>query len=441
MESLLIWGCALLLGAGLFVPYFLRFRATRIRDAARRDETVALGMNRPVGQYPLIDANACIGCGSCVAACPEGDVLGIVGGKAVITNGARCIGHGRCAEACPVGALKVGLGDITTRDDIPVLSPELETSRPGIFVAGELGGFALVSNAVDQGRRAMEAIVARGPFPAGDACWDAIVVGAGPGGLSAALTARQHGLRCLVLDQQGPGGTILQYPRRKLVLVQPVVIPLYGPLLQKEYSKEDLLDIWLRLHTEHDLKIHTDERLLSITGSHGDLKVHTTAGDHRARNVVLALGRRGTPRKLGIAGEDAAKVAYRLIDASLYRGNRVLVVGGGDSAVEAAVALASQPDIEVTLSYRKPRLLRIKKRNADKVEALIASGAVRFLGDSQLTAIQADTVALTTTTGPAILPNDFVFIFAGGDPPFPLLREIGIVFGGDQADIQEIIAL
>jgi thioredoxin reductase len=441
MESLLIWGVALLLGAGLIVPYFLRFRAARRQDAARRAETVALGMNRPVGQYPLIDANACIGCGSCVMACPEGDVLGIVGGKAVITNGARCIGHGRCAEACPVGALKVGLGDITTRDDIPVLSPDLETSRPGIFVAGELGGFALVSNAVDQGRRAMEAIAARGPFPAQDPRWDVIVVGAGPGGLSAALTARKHGLRCLVLDQQGPGGTILQYPRRKLVLVQPVEIPLYGPLLQKEYSKEDLLDIWLRLHTEHDLKIHTDERLLNVTGTPGDLAVHTTAGEHRARHVVLALGRRGTPRKLGIPGEDAAKVAYRLIDASLYRGSRVLVVGGGDSAVEAAVALASQKDIEVTLSYRKPRLLRIKKRNADKIDALIAAGGVRFLGDSQPTAIQADTVSLETASGPAILPNEFVFIFAGGDPPFPLLREIGILFGGDQADIQGVLAV
>ncbi len=441
MESLLIWGCALLLGAGLFVPYFLRFRAARRQDAARRDETVALGMNRPVGQYPLIDANACIGCGSCIAACPEGDVLGIVGGKAVITNGARCIGHGRCAEACPVGALRVGLGDITTRDDIPVLSPELETSRPGIFVAGELGGFALVSNAVDQGRRAMESIAARGPFPAGDQRWDAIVVGAGPGGLSAALTARKLGLRCLVLDQQAPGGTILQYPRRKLVLVQPVEIPLFGTLNQKEYSKEDLLGIWLRLHAEHDLKIHTDERLLNVTGAPGDLVVHTTAGEHRARHVVLALGRCGTPRKLGVPGEDTAKVAYRLIDASLYKGNRVLVVGGGDSAVEAAVAMASQRDIEVTLSYRKPRLLRIKKRNADKIDALIASGAVRFAGDTQLTAIQADTVSLDTATGPAILPNDFVFIFAGGDPPFPLLREIGVAFGGDQADIHNIVAL
>ncbi|NTV03572.1 NAD(P)-binding domain-containing protein [bacterium] len=441
MESLLIWGCALLLGAGLFVPYFLRFRAARRQDAARRDETVSLGMNRPVGQYPLIDANACIGCGSCIAACPEGDVLGIVGGKAVITNGARCIGHGRCAEACPVGALKVGLGDITTRDDIPVLSPELETSRPGIFVAGELGGFALVSNAVDQGRRAMESIAARGPFPAGDPRWDAIVVGAGPGGLSAALTARKLGLRCLVLDQQAPGGTILQYPRRKLVLVQPVEIPLFGTLDRKEYSKEDLLDIWLRLHAEHDLKIHTDERLLDVTGSPGDLTVHTTAGAHRARHVVLALGRRGTPRRLGIPGEDAANVAYRLIDASLYRGSRVLVVGGGDSAAEAAVALATQPGTEVTLSYRKPRLLRIKKRNADRIEALIATGTVKFLGDSQPTAIRDGTVALDTATGPAILPNDFVFVFAGGDPPFPLLKKIGVVFGGDQAEIQDVLAV
>ncbi|MBK7702825.1 MAG: NAD(P)-binding domain-containing protein [bacterium] len=298
-----------------------------------------------------------------------------------------------------------------------------------------------MSNAVDQGRRAMEAIVARGPFPAQDPRWDAIVVGAGPGGLSAALTARKHGLRCLVLDQQAPGGTILQYPRRKLVLVQPVEIPLFGPLLQKEYSKEDLLDIWLRLHAEHDLKIHTDERLLDVTGSPGDLTVHTTAGVHRARHVVLALGRRGTPRRLGIPGEDAANVAYRLIDASLYRGSRVLVVGGGDSAAEAAVALATQPGTEVTLSYRKPRLLRIKKRNADRIEPLIASGESlpgRLATDRDPGRHRIAGNCLR----PRYPAQRLRLHLRGRRPAVPLCcGRSASVFGGDQADLQDVLAV
>lgn len=424
----LLWLCV-----GLYVR---QFRRRRVHDTQRLKQNQELGMDRPVGQYPLIDAGACIGCGTCVAACPEHDVLGIVMGRAIVINGARCIGHGKCAEACPVGAIRIGLGDITKRDDIPMLSPEGQTSVPGIWIAGELSGFALINNAVAQGTQVMKAInAARGPrqAQAGDLL-DVVIVGAGPAGMSAGLVAAELGLSCVILDQQGAGGTILQYPRRKLVMVQPVEFPRLGKLPRHEYLKEELLEIWEKLHADSGLDIRVGPRVTGVKGKRGDFTVETTAGTWRARHVLLALGRRGSPRRLNVPGEDLAKVAYKLIDAEAYKGRRVLVVGGGDSAVEAAMGLAHQEGCSVTLSYRKPELMRIKQRNAERVAELIADGRIDFRGGTNVKEIRADRVVLDSPAGPVILPNDEVFILAGGVPPFGFLREIGVAFGGDQND-------
>lgn len=440
MEAVLIWMTMFGLG-GLSVWFYLRqFRKRRTSDSERLKQNQDLGMDRPVGQYPLIDAAACIGCGTCVAACPEHDVLGIVMGRAIVINGARCIGHGKCAEACPVGAIRIGLGDITKRDDIPVLTPQGETTVPGIWIAGELSGYALINNAVSQGQAVMDAIAAaRGPRLEGPSeIVDVVIVGAGPAGMSAGLVAAERGLTCVILDQQGAGGTILQYPRRKLVMVQPVVIPRLGRLPKHEYLKEDLLEIWEQLHKDYGLDIRIGPRVTGVKGKRGDFAVETTAGNWRARHVLLALGRRGSPRRLNVPGEDLPKVAYKLIDAEAYKGRRVLVVGGGDSAVEAAMGLAHQDGCTVTLSYRKPELMRIKQRNAERFGELVAAGRVDFRGDTNVKTIQADRVVLDGPSGPIVLPNDEVFILAGGVPPFGLLRDIGVAFGGDQNDTERL---
>jgi len=418
--------------------YAVRFRRQRELDSQRLHQTRELGLDKASGQYPLVDAGACIGCGTCVAACPEGDVLGVVLGKAVVINGARCIGHGKCAEACPVDAIKVGLGDITKRDDIPLLDDYNQTRVPGIWIAGELSGFALINNAVEQGRRVMERIAATGAVAVDGSILDAVVVGAGPAGMSAGLVASEHGQSCLILDQQGAGGTILQYPRRKLVMVQPVEIPRLGRLPRHEYSKEELLEIWEKLHSDFDLDIRTGVRVTGVTGEVGDFTVQTSAGEFPCRNIILAMGRRGTPRRLNVPGEDLAKVAYQLIDAEAYQDRRVLVVGGGDSAVEAAMGLAHQEGCRVTLSYRKAELMRIKQRNADRIAPLIANGTLKFLGGTTVTSIHGDKVTLEGPDGPVSVPNDDVFILAGGIPPFGFLRELGVKFGGDQQDIKAV---
>ena len=420
-ESLLLWGAAAAISAGILVPYARQFRRRMAHDRERKAEAAALGIDKPSAQFPFIDPAHCIGCGACVRACPEGDVLGIVGGTAVVVNGLRCVGHARCEEACPVGAITVGLGDLRSREDVPLLDEHFETTVPGIFVVGELGGLSLVKNAIAQGRTVMRTIASR------DAR-DVIVIGAGPAGLAAAIEAAALGLRCTVLEKEANlGGSLLHYPRRKMVLLQPVEVTPAVVLSREQYSKEALLEMFERLVDEHELDVRFGVHAHAIARD-GDAL--TVDGEHRASSIVLALGRRGSPRKLDIPGEELPKVMYRLMDAEGYRDQKILVVGGGDSAVEAAVGLSLQPGNVVTLSYRREKLVRIKKKNE---LAFAQAKNVRTLFNSQPLEITPTHVRMKTAEGVVELENDYVFVFAGGVPPFDLLKKAGVRMGGASA--------
>jgi thioredoxin reductase (NADPH) len=443
-ESTLLWGAAALLVVAVVLPYLLHFRRRSHKDRSRKEEAVRLGIDRPVAQFPYVDPARCIGCGACVDACPEGDVLGVVGGTAVVVNGLRCVGHAHCEAACPVEAIEVGLGDLKSRQDVPLLDDDYQTTAPGIYVAGELGGLALVKNAVHQGREAMRRIARRAGETEGEtdpALLDVAIVGAGPSGLSAALTAVTEGLSYRVLEkEEGLGGSLLHYPRRKMVLTQPVELPPWGKLDREEYQKEKLLEIFELLVTESGLRIDFGAPVKRIVRDNGVFRLDTAAGEVRSRFVLLALGRRGSPRKLGVPGEELSKVMYRLMDADSYRNQKILVVGGGDSAAEAAIGLARQASNEVTISYRKEKLVRLKKKNLETIEALIAKGRIQSALSSNLVEIEPERVLLGFADDRTVaIANDFVFIFAGGVPPFDFLRQLGVRFGGEADEPRLIV--
>ncbi len=423
------------LGFGLFLvfPVIAHLGRTRARErAARRAaDRAGLAAAGPRAQHPHVDVSHCIGCGACVDACPEGDVLGVIAGKAAIVNGPRCIGHGLCAEACPVGAITIVMAPPGISADLPRLSSEYESSVPNVFVAGELGGLALIKNAVNQGRDCVDTIARRfagRPRPAG--VLDVCIVGAGPAGLSASLRAVERRLTYVTLEQEALGGTVAKYPRRKLVLTSPVDWPLHGRFNKLEISKERLMDFWASTIRKARLQVHERERVEDIRGeADGSFAVTTPTGRYRARSVILALGRRGTPRKLGVTGEDLPKVMYGLIEAEAYTDAAILVVGGGDSAVEAALGLSHQRGNRVTLSYRGEELSRIKERNAERLRDAVRAGRLQVLYRSNLREVRDRSVVVEVAEQPSELANDWVWIFAGGEAPNAFLEKIGVAVG------------
>src|SRR5258708_14210901 len=315
--------------------------------------------------------------------------------------------------------------------DMPNLTPEFETSVSNMFIVGELGGLALIKNAVNQGRDCVDIIVARitglgGAGPAPDVL-DALIVGAGTGGIRALLRASERKLNYLTLDEGEIGGTVAKYPRQKLVLTSTVELPIYGKFKKTELSKEDLLSIWNEVLHRVDFKFRGGEKVEDVKkGEDGIFDVVTTKSRYRARTVVLAVGKGGIPRKLGVKGEELPKVMYRLIEADHYVNKNILVVGGGDSAVEAAMGLAHQVGNKVTLSYRKEAFTRLKDRNEKRVQENASTGKLKIVFNSIPTEFKEKTVMLEVGGKVEEIPNDFVWIFAGGEPPTAFLKKVGV---------------
>ncbi len=406
---------------GTYVARWLRHE----RESRRRlAEAQQAGLTEPASLHPVIDPGRCLGCASCVRACPEGRILGLVNGKAQLVDPTSCIGHGACREACPLDAITLVFGTARRGVDIPLVGEDFQTNVPGIFIAGELGGMGLIRNAVEQGRQAMESIARRRSER--DDVLDVVIVGAGPAGFSASLAAMEHGLRAVTVEQDTLGGTVAHFPRGKLVMTRPATLPLYGRMMFTETSKERLLAFWREVEEKTGVQISYRERLEKVEPIEGGFKLTTTRGVHRARNVLLAIGRRGTPRKLGVPGEELSKVVYRLVDPEQYRGRHVLVVGGGDSALEAAASLAEEPDTTVTLSYRGEAFGRAKPKNRQRVEAASAAGRIEVVMRSHVRRIDPETIEIEVDDARRTIPNDAVIVAIGGVLPTGFLKSMGV---------------
>lgn len=403
----------------------------RVRSLARDSDTLSemteAGLIEPPTLHPSIDTDRCIGCKACALACPEGNIVGIVDEKAVLIEPSRCIGHGACAAACPVDAIELVFGTERRGVDIPWVDSDFETNVPGIFIAGELGGMGLIRNAVTQGREAVETISARlaeDPAEAGEL--DLFIVGAGPAGIAASLAALDAGLDFKTAEQDSLGGTVAHYPRGKVVMTAPVELPLYGTMDFRTVSKEQLIDLWTEVIERTGVAIDYGERVVAIERTGGGFAIETASGHYRAKAVLLAIGRRGSPRQLGVPGEDGANVSYRLDDPEDHAGRRVLVVGGGDSALEAAIALARTGKSAVTLSYRGAAFTRARRTNRETVQDMAAAGLMDVMLGSEVLEIGGDRVTLATHAGQEVLPNDAVIVCAGGVLPISLLKNLGI---------------
>lgn len=424
MEHLYTYMIFFILLGVLAVPYWVRTAKRRRESEEKFKKYSQGGILTPVTLHPHIDLANCIGCGSCVSICPE-NVLGIVDGRASIIHGLKCVGHAVCAEVCPVGAITLGFGTPKQGMEIPYYDDNYQTNIEGLYIVGELGGVGLIKNAVKQSIKAVDHLATRKRVSANE--YDAVVVGAGPAGLAAALDLHAHKMRYVVLEQDSIGGTIYHYPRQKLVLTSPVDLPLHGTLKVSEISKEELLEMWQGIVSGFKLNIMTNLKVESFEKRGSGFVVKAGGKDWTSTNVLLAIGRRGSPKKLGVKGEELPKVAYKLIETKSYQRTHILVVGGGDSAIEAAVGLASQPGNTVTISYRREGFVRLKEKNEQRVNELIASKKITALFNSNVGEIKSKSTILVRQDGSkSEIPNDFVFIFAGGELPTELLKKAGV---------------
>ena len=426
IEQILIYGLVIIFCLVIVIIYLRKQRKESKIVEEKIEKAKLAGLHEPVSLHPVVNENSCIKTGACIVACPERDILGIRKGKATTINASRCIGHGACFHACPTQAITLCIGTEKRGVELPHVNQRFETNIPGIFIAGELGGMGLIKNAVEQGKQAVDNIVHLAK-KSHHADFDLLIVGAGPAGISASLTAKKHNLKFLTLEQDTLGGTVFTFPRSKIVMTSAMDLPLFGKVKLSETSKSELLDVWHKALDKNTITIKENSKVEAIVSENGHFRINTLGGEpFTAKTILLSIGRRGTPRKLNIPGENTEKVAYRLLEPEDIQGNDIMVVGGGDSAIESALLLADQN--KVTLSYRKDVFQRIKPKNSEKIHEAIQKGLLDVRFNTNLISIDKKNVILTNgkENEKIDLKNDLVYIFAGGELPTQFLQKVGL---------------
>ena len=426
LENTASYFIILLMTVSILLYYLRNKKKKTISTYEKIEKAKALGLHEPVSLHPVIDLETCIGSGACIAACPERDIFGLVEGHARVINASRCVGHGACFHACPVQAISLFIGTEKRGVELPHVSPDFETNVTGLFIAGELGGMGLIKNAVEQGKQAVENITKKIKHTS-SADYDLIIVGAGPAGISASLAAKKNNLNYLTIEQDNLGGTVFNFPRAKIIMTSPMDLPLYGKVKLSETSKSELLNMWDDILSKNKIIIREQEKVEAIVKTNSYFEVKTNKDLYTSNFVLLSIGRRGSPKKLGIPGEQKEKVFYRLLEPELIKNTKVLIVGGGDSAIESALLLTGENN-EVTISYRGNSFSRIKPKNLEKINKAVTQSQVKVILNSNIKEIK-DTSVLLSINGMEELKeieNNLVYIFAGGILPTEFLEKIGI---------------
>jgi thioredoxin reductase/NAD-dependent dihydropyrimidine dehydrogenase PreA subunit len=427
LEQILVYGTVVILCTGIILFYLRKKKVATLETEKKVVIAKEEGLFEPVSLHPYINLDACIGSAACVSECPEKDIIGIANGKATLINSSNCVGHGACFHSCPVEAISLRIGTESRGIELPHVDRNFETNIKGIYIAGELGGMGLIKNSVEQGQQAIHSIV-KSKKASKENVIDVIIIGAGPAGISATLACKKQGLSSVTLEQDSLGGTVYTFPRTKIVMTSPMNLPLHGKVKLYDTSKEELLQLWKKVISEHDIKIEENTKVEDITPQEDDtFKIIASNGnEYIGNNVLISIGRRGSPRKLNIPGEESTKVAYRLLEPERISDKDIIVVGGGDSAMEAAMLLKENNNVK--LLCRSDNFTRSKPKNRDKINAAIEDQTLRVVFRSSLVAINdKDCIfKIEEEKESKQVKNDLVYIFAGGILPTKFLEKPGV---------------